>query len=395
MVSIEELWVRDDFEHIKEVCDDVFPYAHDFAGGMVGSGCCVFSRWPIIDVGYCRFTLNGFAHRVDHCDWYGGKLVGMCVIQKDDYIIKLYTTHMHAMYAPSHQPAKDQYASHRLTQSYELSEYVRHTSSDADLVLIMGDLNSEPHALSFKVIHKNSDVLDSWETRLNKDEKFEVLSEAEGNTIETRENSHTDVKSLHYPIYPNGMRIDYILYRAGRNRTVTCTEARVALSRKIPGTDMNYSDHNGYEAFFELRPQTEKERLEEESKDEDLETKINVLTDLFNKIQTSRIQGHTSKKLNIAAFLVGFYLLLIIFIGAFWDSSALRGVTASLIVSMGWFYSIYKLIFVYGEVNTLRNVEDSIGMRRNHFLRRAEAVKAKVKVLPPTVMSEPIIPENV
>lgn len=83
---------------------------------------------------------------------------------------------MHAMYAPSHQPAKDQYASHRLTQSYELSEYVRHTSNDADLVLIMGDLNSEPHSLSFKIIHKNGDVQDSWETRLNKDEKFDILS---------------------------------------------------------------------------------------------------------------------------------------------------------------------------------------------------------------------------
>lgn len=86
-----------------------------------------------------------------------------------------------------------------------------------------------------------------------------------GNTIETRENSHTDLGHLHYPIFENGMRIDYILYKAGRDRTAVCTEGRVALSRKIPGTDMNYSDHNGYEAFFELREQTEKEKLEGEN----------------------------------------------------------------------------------------------------------------------------------
>ncbi|PIK44538.1 putative neutral sphingomyelinase isoform X3 [Apostichopus japonicus] len=362
---------------------------------MIGSGCCVFSRWPIVDVGYSKFTLNGFPHRLDHCDWYGGKLVGMCVIQKDEYRIQIYTTHMHAMYAPSHQPAKDQYSSHRITQSYELSEYARQTSGDADLVLVMGDLNSEPHSLSFKVIHKNSDVLDSWETRLNKDEKFDILSEAMGNTIETRENSHTDLGHLHYPIFPNGIRIDFILYKAGRNRTVNCTEARVALSRKIPGTDMNYSDHNGYEAFFELREQTEKERLEELSKDEDLESKINVLNDLYQKIQTARIQGHASKKFNIAAFLVGFFLLLMIFVSAFWDTSTLRGVMASILVCMGWFYSAYRLIFVFGTVNTLRNVEDSIYLRREHFLRRAEELKVKSRFPTYDLKTEPVIAEDV
>lgn len=133
----------------------------------------------------------------------------------------------------------------------------------------------------------------------------------------------------------------------------------------------------------------------EDSKDEDLETKINVLNDLYQKIQTSRIQGHTAKKLNIAAFLVGFYLLLIIFIGAFWDSSTLRGVTASLLVSMGWFYSAYRLIFVYGEVNTLRNVEDSVWMRREHFLRRAEELKAKSQLPAYDLKPEPVIAEDV
>ena len=46
-------------------------------------------------------------------------------------------------------------------------------------------------------------------------------------------------------------RIDYILYSAQAGCQVTCRECHVVFD-KIPGTDMNYSDHSGVEALLDL-----------------------------------------------------------------------------------------------------------------------------------------------
>lgn len=65
---------------------------------MLGSGMCIMSRYPIIDIHYHSFILNGYLHMFMHGDWFGGKGIGMCRINANGYIIDVYTTHVSFFY---------------------------------------------------------------------------------------------------------------------------------------------------------------------------------------------------------------------------------------------------------------------------------------------------------
>lgn len=62
--------------------------------GMLGSGMCIMSRYPIIDIHYHSFILNGYLHMVMHGDWFGGKGIGLCRIDVQGFIVDVYTTHV-------------------------------------------------------------------------------------------------------------------------------------------------------------------------------------------------------------------------------------------------------------------------------------------------------------
>jgi len=61
---------------------------------MLGSGMCIMSRYPIIDVHYHSFMLNGYLHMFWHGDWFGGKGIGLCRINVKGFIVDVYTTHV-------------------------------------------------------------------------------------------------------------------------------------------------------------------------------------------------------------------------------------------------------------------------------------------------------------
>lgn len=69
---------------------------------------------------------------------------------------------MHARY--SHTNTMDEYASHRACQAFCLSQFVKHTSSSADAVIITGDFNTTPDELAYRVIRSNAVVSDAWVT---------------------------------------------------------------------------------------------------------------------------------------------------------------------------------------------------------------------------------------
>ena len=65
-----------------------------FFSGVIGSGVCVFSRYPIIDAFTYRYSLNGYMYNITHGDWFGGKAVGYCVIDHPKQPIHLFATHV-------------------------------------------------------------------------------------------------------------------------------------------------------------------------------------------------------------------------------------------------------------------------------------------------------------
>ena len=62
--------------------------------GVIGSGVCVFSRYPIIDAFAYRYSLNGYMYNITHGDWFGGKAIGYCVIDHPKQPIHFFTTHV-------------------------------------------------------------------------------------------------------------------------------------------------------------------------------------------------------------------------------------------------------------------------------------------------------------
>lgn len=94
LVSLQEVWSETDYQHLKGRLTNVLPYAHYFYSGVIGSGLCVFSKFPIEKVFYHSWRLNGYVHRIQHGDWFGGKGVGLAKIRVNDQYVNLYTAHV-------------------------------------------------------------------------------------------------------------------------------------------------------------------------------------------------------------------------------------------------------------------------------------------------------------
>ena len=72
---------------------DSFSFCLHFSGA-IGSGLCLFSKVPFLETFYHNFPLNGYAHKIHHGDWFGGKGVGLCRLVFNGIRINLYCTHV-------------------------------------------------------------------------------------------------------------------------------------------------------------------------------------------------------------------------------------------------------------------------------------------------------------
>ena len=77
---LQEIWTLADFAKMEERMRRSYPYRHYFHSNLIGSGCCIFSKHPIVETFYYRFSLNSFPQRVWHGDWFGGKGVGLAKV---------------------------------------------------------------------------------------------------------------------------------------------------------------------------------------------------------------------------------------------------------------------------------------------------------------------------
>jgi sphingomyelin phosphodiesterase 2 len=85
----------------------------------------------------------------------------MAEIEFDQFKIAFYTTHLHAEY----NRENDLFLPHRISQSYEMSQFIRHTSRGSDFVILVGDFNLEPNDLGCHLIKNLIQLHDAWECR--------------------------------------------------------------------------------------------------------------------------------------------------------------------------------------------------------------------------------------
>ncbi|XP_050433694.1 putative neutral sphingomyelinase isoform X2 [Adelges cooleyi] len=231
---------------------------------MLGSGMCIMSRYPVIDIHYHPYLLNGYLHMIFHGDWFGGKGIGLCRINVNGLIVDVFTTHLHACYDPSN----DKYERHRIVQAFEVANFVRITSVGADLSILAGDLNCEPGDICYKLIQLGANIKDCYSTCMTNEIEY---------TFNHPRNSYKNSKE------PKS-RLDFILYKSSKNKLVHVREHRYSLPSRVPDNDFSYSDHEPIEAVFEITSKILELDGESDNNDKELKSRH----ELLNVIQHSQ-----------------------------------------------------------------------------------------------------------
>ncbi|NXC54454.1 NSMA phosphodiesterase, partial [Aleadryas rufinucha] len=244
LVLLQEVWSEQDYSDLRVKLAGCYPFSHYFRSGVIGSGLCVFSRFPILDTLLYQYSLNGYPYMLQHGDWFCGKSVGLpgsgasVSVGVRAPLLSL-CLQLHAEYCRE----KDAYLPHRLVQAWELAQFIRHTSKAADVVLLGGDLNMHPEDVGIRLLRGWTGLRDAFAEAT----RFEGCKN--GCTL-VPDNCFTDKSEL-LP-FPLGIRIDYILYKAISSFTVKCDELKTTTG-PAPGTDIPFSDHEAVMATLHIQ----------------------------------------------------------------------------------------------------------------------------------------------
>ncbi|CAL7945150.1 unnamed protein product [Xylocopa violacea] len=235
IICLQEVWSVNDFKIIKARTQEQLPYSHYFYSGVVGSGVCILSRYPIKDVMFHKWPLNGYVHKIHHGDWFGGKGIGLCRLQIHNLDINIYTAHLHAEY----NRHNDEYIAHRVLQAFDTAQFIRMTSGGANSAILGGDLNTEPQDLAYRLMCGIAGLTDACSNSTNN-----------LGTNECANNSYTSSQLARN--LPEGKRIDHILYKGSKNIKIELTNFQHPFPKRIPYKDFSYSDHEAIMATFKF-----------------------------------------------------------------------------------------------------------------------------------------------
>ncbi|KAM4797238.1 sphingomyelin phosphodiesterase 2 [Rhinophrynus dorsalis] len=346
LVMLQEIWSDVDYIEMKHSLSDVFPHSHRFKSGVIGSGLCVFSRFPIIDCLQYQFSLNGFPYMVTHGDWFCGKGVGLVKLVAHGFLCHVYITHLHAEYCRE----KDCYKSHRILQSWELAQFIRHTSSGSDVVLLGGDLNMHPDDLGTKLLREWTELKDAYT------ECAEYEGPPGGCTL-LPTNPYTESEELRN--FPQGIRIDYIMYKTDPEVAATChlVTTGSGLLRKTPP----FSDHEIVTATLRLQ------RTEEISGPR-RGTPNSVISAVFSECCSELYTGlRSAENWRNASYCLVVLLLLFLVLQCSSSLLSIMGVTLSptpsiLLTLILLILSFISLVLHTAEQRQLQNVRDEMSL---------------------------------
>ena len=220
LVGLQEVWSNADFEIIKEAVKENLPYAHYFHSGVIGSGCAVLSKYPIVDVFFQPYTFNGYFYAYNHGDWFGGKGLGCAIVDHPLGKIHFFDTHIHADYSDN------TYKSVRTLQMYQVSQIIRHMTRPTDLVVMTGDFNHEQHEIGVQTLIQLTELKDSYQCASVKPEPCF--------TLDRNTNPYSPKDEVQ-------KRIDYVFH----SKNIQCLNS--SLDMQIDSkSGIHFSDHEGF-----------------------------------------------------------------------------------------------------------------------------------------------------
>ncbi|KAM3877759.1 sphingomyelin phosphodiesterase 2-like [Diretmus argenteus] len=294
IVLLQEVWSEKDYLSLKKKLACSHPHSHYFKSGVIGSGLAVFSKHRIHDAFLYRYSLNGYPYMAHHGDWFGGKAVGMAILNIGRLTAHVYVTHLHAEYCRE----KDSYLPHRVVQAWELQQFIRHTSGGADVVILGGDLNMHPQDLGNRLLKTYTGLRDSYlETA-----KFDGCED--GITL-IADNPFICKKEL-IP-FEKGIRIDYILFKGSSKVDIKC-ESMSTTKGSVPDHPFPYSDHEALTAEMRLDPlsQTETQSDKQTREQDSAAGKVAELVDIVTEARTEvKVGLHCAERMRYTATRTG------------------------------------------------------------------------------------------
>lgn len=289
IVLLQEVWSEKDYMFLKKKLACSHPHSHYFKSGVIGSGLALFSKHRIHDTFIYRYSLNGYPYMAHHGDWFGGKAVGMAILNIGGLTANVYVTHLHAEYCRE----KDSYLPHRVVQAWELQQFVRHTSAGADVVILGGDLNMHPQDLGNRLLLCYTGLQDCY---LHTD-KFDGCED--GMTL-IADNPFTTKKDL-IP-FEKGIRIDYILFKGSSKTDIFC-DSMSTTKGSVAGHPFPYSDHEALMAELRLEshdaPETGRDK---KPRDQPSAGKLAELVDIVTEARTEvKVGLHCAERMRYTA----------------------------------------------------------------------------------------------
>ncbi|VDP96377.1 unnamed protein product [Trichobilharzia regenti] len=89
------IWLDADYDKLQSLLSEKYPYSNYFHCNLIGTGMCIFCKWPIECVFTHPFTANGYPHLIHQADYYCGKGIGLArITTRGGFRINLYVTHV-------------------------------------------------------------------------------------------------------------------------------------------------------------------------------------------------------------------------------------------------------------------------------------------------------------
>ncbi|KAG0678307.1 phospholipase C type enzyme [Pichia californica] len=343
IVALQEIWSKEDWNYIDQVCSNKYAYRRWFSSGIIaGPGLAVLSKYPIKKTFLYRFPINGRPSAFFRGDWYVGKSVAVSIlVLPDNSTIALLNSHMHAPYAANGDAAYD---THRACQAWEISIIVDELKAAGHSVILVGDLNSRPGSLPYRILEDDAGLSDSWELLHGKTE-LELVKTMDPweQIIRAATTCDSILNTWRAQRRPDeACRLDYALVDSSALQPI---QASVRFTEKIPNIG-SYSDHFAYSATFRVKNKNETsshEKCKIRSKDKLLKV-YQDLTELVNEyIDTTLVWQRNWRMWHfVISFFIALAFLPVITVVSY------RAPWSSIL-----FYFFGCVIFVTGVVNGL------------------------------------------
>ncbi|XP_023338359.1 putative neutral sphingomyelinase isoform X2 [Eurytemora carolleeae] len=223
---IAEVWLKSDYQKMKEAWCKNLPHSVYFKKGLLGSGTCIFSKYALSFPAFHEYTVNGFIHQVWFGDAWATAGIGTVQTQINEQLITLAVTHFHAEYDTKQEP----FLVDRAVQALEASEILKNC---AEFVILAGDFNSEPGSIPISILSQH-------------------LTDSRGLGLHSPTWSHPSNSFKDPSEAP--LCLDYVFYSSSLSLRAVESRCTDPLPYRIPGKHFSYSDHQAVLAQITVAP---------------------------------------------------------------------------------------------------------------------------------------------